>query len=172
MTSALEFPPPRDRAEFKRRLREERTDRRRAKRNRFYSSCYTGMLRVVQFPAYAMDLLDRHGKPDHSKMGPFLVSQELVALCAYDVIVNKNPLQTAIVLTIAVLSFASASLMRKFLDKSNVAVTASSAVSASMERKEEYRESREYLEQHFTVDGIPARSNPAREGATTAAGDS
>lgn len=90
--------------------------------------CYGGAVKIVQFPAYAFDLLDRYGKPDHSKIGPFLVSQELVAICAYDVIKNGRPLQASIVVVIAVLSFASMSLMRKFLDKTKVDVVSETTI--------------------------------------------
>lgn len=130
--------------------------------------CYAGGVKVVQFPAYAFDLLDRHGKPDHSKMGPFLVSQELIAICAYDVIKNKQPLQAAIVIIIAVLSFASASLMRYFVSKSEFKFASENRTSATAVTETK----RTVIEAHYTVDGVPATSNPPVPGALTMAGES
>lgn len=41
---------------------------------------FNACLKLVQFPAYAMDMLDRTGKPDHGKIVPFIVVQELIVL--------------------------------------------------------------------------------------------
>lgn len=175
----LDLPLPEDPKERRQLLKEraaalrreawERTVERWGRRSSAVGNyCYSGALRVVQFPAYAFDLLDRYGKPDHSKIGPFLVSQELVALQAFDLIVNKHPLQLGVVVLIGVLSFASMSLMRKFLDKSKFETTTTTTI----EDKREETITREYIEAHYTLDGVPAFSLPAVAGAMTLAGES
>lgn len=141
----MELPLPEDPKERRRHFAELRAARRRAEWDRrvrrwgrrasdVYGFAYQGALRTVQFPFYSLDLLDRYGKPDHSKIGPFIVSQELIAICAYDVVRNGHPLQATIVVVIAVLSFASASLMRLFLQKTKVDITSSTTVEDKTQR--------------------------------------
>lgn len=113
--------------------------------------CYGGAVKLVQFPAYAFDLLDRYEKPDHAKIGPFLVSQELVAICAWDVIKNNRPLQPSVVIIIAVLSFASASLMRYFVSKaqwkaSSEDKTSSTTVDVTVRQIQERRNAADGME--------------------------
>jgi hypothetical protein len=176
----LELPLPEDPKDRKRLLKEraealrretwERSVQRWGRRSTDVGNwCYGGALKLVQFPAYALDLLDRYGKPDHSKIGPFVVSQEFVLLEFYDVTQNHHPLQPTIVIVIAVLSFASASLMRLFIQKSKMEIT--SANTTSIESKTTRTIDEKYIEAHYTADGIPAFSVPAIPGAVTLTGE-
>jgi hypothetical protein len=148
VVGVIELPPPRDRAEFQQRIREERIERRRQTTDRQLATwgrrvgdiggfVYVGAVRVVQFPFVAVDLLDAKGKPDHTKILPFLVCQELIGLQAFDVVYNHHAPSVAVSMLVASLAFGFAGF--KLLLKSKtltVASTETHATSTSLERKE------------------------------------
>lgn len=157
----IELPPPHDLREFQRRIHADRRARRREETDRrvrlwgrrisdVSGWCYSGAVRVVQFPAYVFDLLDRHGKPDHSKIGPFIVTLALLFLQGWDVIINKRALDPVICILIGTLSFCSMSLMRYFIERTRM--TATSVVERIDVREEFIR----------TEDQLPKRNDDER----------
>lgn len=124
-----------------------------------FNFCYAGGAKVVQFPFYVLDLL-KNGKPDHTKIGPFIVSQELVAICAYDVIKNHHELQWSIVMVIAVLSFASAPLMKYFISKAEMKFAQTTTI-AETTKKTITEDIKRVIDERNLHDGSAPHSMPA-----------
>ena len=93
---------------------------------------YDRCVHLVQFPAYALDLLDRTGKPDHGKIMPALVIAAVLVLHAF-----HNPLPLGVVITLVAAAFG-ASTFRAFLRSRTV--TASATTSATTRDVHEQRE--------------------------------
>lgn len=171
----LELPIPDEPEERRRFLKERRVAQRRLAWERRVERCgeyagatfgwfYTGGVKFVQFPFYTFDLLDRHGKPDYSKLSPFIVCQELIYIVWVDVAQNKHPLQASVVLSLVVLAFCNATLMREFIARVRAQFSASDVTRSVREDRREQVDvtvTQRLINERHEFDGSPPRSAPA-----------
>lgn len=169
----LELPLPEDPGERRRFLAERRRAQRRLAWERSvtrwgnratatFNWCYGGAVKVVQFPFYSLDLLDRHGKPDYSKLCPFLVCQELLVIQGWDTIRNGRAPQASVLIIIAVLSFASATIMREFIAQVRAKYSASDITkSVTEDRRVDVNVTQRLIDERNPVDGSAPQSAPA-----------
>lgn len=139
--------------------RAARRERRAAAGAKWATDCYLAGVRLVQFPAYALDLLDRHGKPDHSKMFPAIVVVWMMTMLTYEVVKLGHRLTATELFIVSTLSFLNATVWRWILNRSRFSVA---DVRTRTEVSIDERRRLEILQGRDTRDGFdPSEPRPA-----------
>ena len=121
---------------------------------------YQFCLRWAQFPAHVCDLLDERGRVDHSKLVPFIVGQEIIALLVGLAIAGQLEQVTVIVgavlITVLSAAFGYAGF-RTWSKRISVSLGAVSSTSTS-----EHTERRELVTRTWDERGYQEDPEPGR----------